>query len=1012
MKNIHYINAGAGSGKTYTLTAKLVELLSSGKCKPSEVILTTFTELAATEFRQKAYDALVKANCYDKAAGLAAATIGTVHSVALKYVQKYWYILGMGSRLNVLSEEDKKVFISEAVARAINDEDRRVFKRFNEIFTRKGYRNDDPWIETLKKMIEKADTFGITELQASKEYSLKYTEDFFTEDGSKLDPEILYPWLKDYLIICKEGDKSGKPYQDEIDKIDRCIEKPKSYPSLIDIKGMLDNPKRASAKKCPGYEELLWQIDIALRDNAFQKPLRECIETVFSLVVKVNQEWDRYKVQNGLIEYNDMERYFIQLLDNELVREDIRSSVKYVFVDEFQDSNPVQIEIFKRLSELVTESYWVGDPKQSIYGFRGSAPEIVMELTSIIRQGGEGLVYESLPYSWRSSEKIVEFDSSIALRMFTDPERYPDPALRHAPNGNNTVVEDPIQHWDCFDGISPEKLAQKIIKVLSTTDLKPSDIAILCRKNDDVTEIAGWLKSFGLPVSSPETFLASKAETQLVFAVLRYMLMKDDHTKAELSMLIDGTSLEEILLNKESIIGALDDSRLMEITERVKHQGVPDIVDTIIDELDIRGLCSRWGDNDNRQSNLDILQSLAREYDRHCIQLGIGSSLQGYITYVSTLEVMPKTSNSDSGIKILSYHGCKGLEWRMVILMDLKKNLLAENILRPRFIFDMIIEKLGDGKSVLRYIPDFRPSEMNGVPKFIMELPHVAIGFEDYIEKCREENKRLLYVGFTRARDYIVTLSSRKDKYSWLSQSGLIPAELKALVPGEMKTIWDPGVPESLVLDITTEDRERYVAEAETTTWYRPAVELTEREHKFVTPSSLPVKVSFVKGEAIQVAEPIPVEGEFDPKVLGTCIHNFFAVCEPGTDCSGKAARLISNFRLQNVLVSPEALDASFQGLHSYMESTFGKAVAEHHELPYTQKLPNGQTVNGEIDYVWELPDRKCVIVDFKNSNAGTDYSAQLHLYRKAMEQAGWTVLGTYLFYALKGNLNEVKTTE
>ena len=124
MRNVHYINAGAGSGKTYTLTQTLVKLILDGKCRPSEVILTTFTELAASEFRQKAYDALVKAGRYDAVAELESATIGTVHSVALKYVQKYWYLLGLGSRMNVLSEEDKRIFISSTVGTAIGAEER------------------------------------------------------------------------------------------------------------------------------------------------------------------------------------------------------------------------------------------------------------------------------------------------------------------------------------------------------------------------------------------------------------------------------------------------------------------------------------------------------------------------------------------------------------------------------------------------------------------------------------------------------------------------------------------------------------------------------------------------------------------------------------------------------------------------------------------------------------------------------------------------------------------------
>lgn len=1011
MRNIHYINAGAGSGKTYTLTQTLVDLVSSDKCRPSEVILTTFTEPAAAEFRQKAYDALVKAGYFEKAAGLDSATIGTVHSVALKYVQKYWYILGLGSRMNVLDEDDKKVYISEAVARAISNEDRQVFKNFNETFTRKGYRNDDDWVKLLKEMIEKADTFGISDLKASREYSLDFVKGFFTGTDVKVDINLMIGWLKEYSLICQEGDTSGMPYKDENEKIRRCIDRPDSYSSLIDLKGMLESPKRARAKKIPGYDELLDQVCAAVQSSLLMEPLLDCIRTVFNLVERVNAEWDDYKARYGLIEFNDMEKYFIQLLDNDLVKEDIRSSVKYVFVDEFQDSNSIQIDIFKRLSDLVAESYWVGDPKQSIYGFRGSVPEVVMDITSQIRNGGEGFSYESLPYSWRSSEKIVEFDSALARILFTDPDRYPDPALAHAPSGNCTVVDDPIQHWDSGTVLSPMTLCNRIIEVLRTTDLRPRDIAILCRSNDNVAETAQMLKMFGLPVSSPETNLISKAETQLLFAILRYMLMKDDHTKVELSMLIDGTSLKEVIADKDRILADFDSGRLMEIAERVRHQGVPDIVDTIIDELDLRGLCSRWGDSMTRNANLDILQELSRNYDKHCVQLGIGSSLQGYITYVSSLEIPPKPSNFDDGIKVMTYHAAKGLEWRMVILNDLRTNPLFTNHIRNTFIYGLNIDNTDNGV-FLRYVPDFRPTQVNGVPSFIMEKPRIEKAFNEYVEKCRDESRRLLYVGFTRARDYIVTLSISKDKFKWLNACGLEPAEMKSLEHDAYMPIWDTRVPRSHVMNIKVDECERYVADAKKCTWYRPAVDITEREFKYVSPSGLTVPVKSVKGDGVKISGEIPLEGAYDPQSLGICIHNFFAVCTPDTDCTAKAERLIANFGLQGVLTSPSVLDRSFKDLHAYMEKTFGAAVKEHHELSYTQKTSSGQTVIGEIDYVWELADGHCVIVDFKNSHADTDYGPQLHLYRKAMEQSGFKVDGTFLFYALQGVITEIKTSE
>ena len=93
MRNVTYINAGAGSGKTYTLTKKLAEKLSekdeNGKSviMPSQVILTTFTELAAAEFREKARVQILEKGNFSAAAQMDSAAIGTVHSVALQFIK-------------------------------------------------------------------------------------------------------------------------------------------------------------------------------------------------------------------------------------------------------------------------------------------------------------------------------------------------------------------------------------------------------------------------------------------------------------------------------------------------------------------------------------------------------------------------------------------------------------------------------------------------------------------------------------------------------------------------------------------------------------------------------------------------------------------------------------------------------------------------------------------------------------------------------------------------------------
>ena len=94
MKNVTYINAGAGSGKTYKLTETLTELIENKKVKPEEVILTTFTTKAANEFKEKAKEFLFKKCMFSEAVQLDHAMIGTVHSVCQRMIGKYWFVLG------------------------------------------------------------------------------------------------------------------------------------------------------------------------------------------------------------------------------------------------------------------------------------------------------------------------------------------------------------------------------------------------------------------------------------------------------------------------------------------------------------------------------------------------------------------------------------------------------------------------------------------------------------------------------------------------------------------------------------------------------------------------------------------------------------------------------------------------------------------------------------------------------------------------------------------------------
>ncbi|MBR6541047.1 MAG: UvrD-helicase domain-containing protein, partial [Bacteroidales bacterium] len=104
LNNVEFVSASAGSGKTFTLTEKMAELVKGG-LKPENFILTTYTRAAASEFKEK-----VRSKFYERrlsVTGLDNAVVGTIHSVAHQFLMQYWYLLGISPEISILTDEDK-----------------------------------------------------------------------------------------------------------------------------------------------------------------------------------------------------------------------------------------------------------------------------------------------------------------------------------------------------------------------------------------------------------------------------------------------------------------------------------------------------------------------------------------------------------------------------------------------------------------------------------------------------------------------------------------------------------------------------------------------------------------------------------------------------------------------------------------------------------------------------------------------------------------------------------------
>jgi superfamily I DNA/RNA helicase len=115
-----FISAGAGSGKTYTITTDVAKMVKDHLLNPDQVIMTTFTKAAAQELREKAKKELAKLGLHREAQQMEHALIGTVHSVANTFLTKYWYLLGIMPDAAAMEESELQMYRDHSLRGLLN----------------------------------------------------------------------------------------------------------------------------------------------------------------------------------------------------------------------------------------------------------------------------------------------------------------------------------------------------------------------------------------------------------------------------------------------------------------------------------------------------------------------------------------------------------------------------------------------------------------------------------------------------------------------------------------------------------------------------------------------------------------------------------------------------------------------------------------------------------------------------------------------------------------------------
>ena len=1134
MKNVTYINAGAGSGKTYTLTEKLAEILSNRKSnvEPSQVILTTFTELAATEFREKAREQILAKDNLEAAAKIDSAVIGTVHSMALHFIKKFWYLLDYGADIQTISERDDDFYMSQSLARIVqktaNEKHLENFRKFRDYFDiMDGNRPDYLfWQPILRAVVEKMEYYGVDDVTESIQESTSTIKKIYNADF--LNQELkdnLVNTLKVYRDYCQDVvdgkyniDKRTLPtFSKHIACSDFLIAQLSvSSTDLWDLyKNFSDQidplTKQAGGKKakdiCPdGYYFISDIISIVIPTSAsHQDILIAFVNSIFELAAEWRKDFKQYKKDNHIISYNDMEQLFLQLItEKKEVKTYIKERYRLIMVDEFQDSNPIQLKIFNQLSELIAEkggrSYWVGDPKQSIYGFRGADTELVNEVASQFtfhdddkwHTETDGSGTRRLVYSWRSRAKLVELVNDTFLTPF-QKDHIDDKLITLKPKfveknsekeerlinwggiKNDKVAYEPIVHWECKENtkeVAVQGLADYVKALLNSgimvhhgqldkapSEIHPYDVSILCRTNADAKDIVKSLRKIGVPVSEPEDAIMQRIEIQLVVTLLQYIQSPSNkHVRADLMRLLGNKNTADILkdrlkyLNDLSKVNEkikdkaakkkdtwLDDETLFKeldsLALRLKHLSIPEMVDGLIYDYDIPAISDKWLEGDIRRQNLSTLRELATDYDQRCLQLGLGASISGFIYFLNSTEPDKSPDNHSDTVKVLTYHGSKGLQWPMVILYSLNNNALDDNdCIKKSFMKVFEVETDNGNTDIFKkqYYLHFFPSAFRGssIPDKMIEKIIALPLYTQMKTKVEREERRLMYVGMTRAKDRLYTFGFGKNNKG---------GELSAVQKTEFDWLKNVGVDNPRPEDVWGNPKYLPLCEAPSSTTSDPDVPSgiykwekikkspthTSFEKRFLSPSKLEdfnESEKFSSYEEWKVDSPAIDSSKWskDYATVGDCIHDFFAVFRPGETETNRALAqsIIDGYGMTNYLTdSIDDIIAAAEWLYQELNRRFPQKETDYveTEVPFQISLADGQTLRGEMDLLWYYEGgKKCVLVDYK-SFRGTDfkptqkYYPQLSAYAHALHEAGINVTAALLFYPVSGVVHELK---
>lgn len=1006
-KNV-IVSAGAGSGKTAVLSARILELVKEGT-SVSEILVLTFTRAAALEMKERIQKNLRKNGYVEEANKVNFASITTFDAYALELVKKYAYLLGLSPNLTVVDNLviQKK---QEEILEVILDE---LYltkdKRLTDFLT-KYTQTDDVVIYRLIANILK----GLDLIYDDKTYLANYINKFYSE-------EIIQTWVSRYVQLIKRdllelGDElydlknltqaaeGQEKLTEYLDGALYDLDHSKTYAQMLDFvsnfkmpplkSGASEELKKAKANVKDSFDNCKKALDYENETQMYQEIMqtKDDVSFVIWLTEKVVSRLKEFKYKYQAFTFADISKLAIKLcLDYEVVKKEM-SKLKEVLVDEYQDTSDLQETFLKAIEN--NNIYMVGDIKQSIYRFRNANPYNFKEKYERYSQNDGGTKIDLLA-NFRSRREVLDNVNLIFNALMTNEFGDADYKVTHQMRFGLQDYEEKRDDLDyqlekleynldkdsLFSAAEVEAfIAASKVKELMTRQvydkdtqlLRPcrySDIAIIVDRATNFDLFKEVFEYHGIPLYIDANLnLSSSNFSKIIIALLS--LARDYKNGFD-----NETYRKDLVTVLRSFIYNYTDEEIFKV---IKKQ-IPDPTKLLMRQIDFN------------QSTSDIFFELLATFEVYDKLSFIGkelnssleiATLNGYLLSYSELgydfdkaisflegvfEDGAKIEYSSNGmvsnqVRIMTIHHSKGLEYPYCIFP----------LLNVRFNQSDLDSKFGFDSSYGIYLPSFIDESKDTIIKKLVS--------NELLNLDLSEKVRLFYVALTRAREKMIIINPQIEtknlKTYKLKNFNLMLEYINNLGKYKKKIVIDE-------LGLTKEYLNHKIVNFN----FKGQEKLEYQETKI--DSELLVKGEISKS----VSQIIDTQTRYILD-LGTKMHEILELIDlQNPDFSQVKINAEWLLKLKNILALPLFKDIA------------QAKVYQEHEF-YFEK--DGHNYQGIIDLLLEYPDY-FVIIDYKLSNVDKqEYVRQLEVYRNYLASISSKPSKAYLLSLIKEEIKEV----